>query len=112
MTFQVILLTDGILSFSTFIYGPITSEADYLVGFNAGDRVRGVVLSSSDQAGSSSAELQTTSFRIDGKHCTLTEVIERLQMMSQHSNSLATATAAILVHNVEARSVPKWPLFP
>ena len=25
--------------------------------------------------------------------------IERLHMMSQHSNSLATATAAILVHN-------------
>ena len=74
VTFQVILLTDGILSFSAFIYGPIASEADYLVGFNAGDRVRGVVLISSDQAGSSSAELQTTSFRIDGKHCILTDM--------------------------------------
>ena len=29
----------------------------------------------------------------------LFRAIERLRMMSQHSNSLATATAAILVHN-------------
>ena len=31
-------------------------------------------------------------------------------MMSQHSNSLATATAAILVHNENC--APKWPPFP
>ena len=36
--------------------------------------------------------------------------IECLHMMSQHSNSLATATAAILVHNEGC--APKWPSFP
>ena len=40
----------------------------------------------------------------------LIATIERLHMMSQHSNSLATATAAILVHNESC--APKWPPFP
>ena len=31
--------------------------------------------------------------------CDFHHAIERLHMMSQHSNSLATAAAAILVHN-------------
>ena len=41
--------------------------------------------------------------------CDFHHAIERLHMMSQHSNSLATATAVILVHNDCA---PKWPPFP
>jgi hypothetical protein len=67
VTFQVLLLTDGTRSFSAFLYGPISPETDYLIGFDAGDKTRGVVVTSTDLVGPVTGVLQSMAFRIDGK---------------------------------------------
>jgi hypothetical protein len=66
VTFQVLLLTDGTRSFSAFLYGPIAPEAAYLIGFNAGDQIRSVVILSTDVVGTGGS-LQSMAFRIDGE---------------------------------------------
>ena len=57
------------MSFSQFRYGSIHEDADYLIGFDAGDRLRGVELGRiigniPDELFSS----LTATYRIDGKN--------------------------------------------
>ena len=57
------------MSFSQFRYGSIHEDADYLIGFDAGDGLRGVELGRI--VGNISDELFSTltaTYRIDGKN--------------------------------------------
>ena len=74
-TFLAILATDGQISFSRFLYGPINGQIDYLIGFNAGDG-RGLQLAK--QTGPLTPEQEDivgVSYRIDGKFLFLNTVI-------------------------------------
>ncbi len=64
----MILITDGTMSFSKFIYHQVHEEAQYLIGFNAGDQIHGLELAR--QSGSLSPSLEHTIslvYRIDGR---------------------------------------------
>ena len=66
VTFQVILSTDGVRSFATFLYGSVHMNVSYLIGFNAGDRVTGEVVASSETT-QDSFQLEMLNHRIDGE---------------------------------------------
>ena len=71
MTYQTVLTTDGITSFAAFLYDDLTALAEIhalqgnslLIGFDAGDEVRGTELTSI-----LSHFEEVNIFRIDGKN--------------------------------------------
>jgi len=76
-TFQVVLSTDGNLSFAFFIYedpeslNGITSH-DWQIGFNAGNGVEGINIMGSDSSVTYTRNLtQVNIYRLDGKPCNI-----------------------------------------
>jgi len=72
VSFQAVLATDGVQSFSRFIYSHINPGVAYTVGFNKGDSVTGITIGSTNATlnvttVTDPATTSTNVYRIDGK---------------------------------------------